>query len=222
MEQIQLSPSKLSLLNECQHCFWMQEKKGIKRPRGAFPSLPGGMDSVLKKYFDSHRADPIESLDIPGLKGQLFHDQKTLRAWRSWRQGLSCELPELGIRLVGALDDCLIIDGKYCPLDYKTRGWAPKSDGSEYYQTQLDCYALMLEHNNYPTNGKGYLLYFWPDFVSHGGIVSFNKQLFELQCNPEAAVDTLKLAALVLEGPEPEPNPDCEYCKYVQGFIQSV
>jgi len=29
--------------------------KGIKRPEGVFPSLPSGMDIILKKHFDTFR-----------------------------------------------------------------------------------------------------------------------------------------------------------------------
>jgi len=48
--KIRLSPSSLNLFLECPRCFWLDKNKGIKRPRGIFPSLPSGMDSVIKKY----------------------------------------------------------------------------------------------------------------------------------------------------------------------------
>jgi hypothetical protein len=45
-----LSPSSLSLLKECPRCFWLQFNKGIRRPSTVFPSLPGGMDRILKAF----------------------------------------------------------------------------------------------------------------------------------------------------------------------------
>src|SRR3989344_3429829 len=54
--KIRLSPSALNIYLECQKCFWLEYKAGIHRPRGPFPSLPGGMDILIKKYFDSYRA----------------------------------------------------------------------------------------------------------------------------------------------------------------------
>ena len=51
-----LSPSSLSVLKECPRCFWLQVNKKIRRPIGAFPSLPGGMDRILKTHFDSFRS----------------------------------------------------------------------------------------------------------------------------------------------------------------------
>ncbi len=47
-----LSPSSLSLMNECQRCFWLTQHKIWKRPSGPFPQLPNGMDRVLKQHFD--------------------------------------------------------------------------------------------------------------------------------------------------------------------------
>src|SRR3989344_8415650 len=47
-----LSPSSLNLFIDCPRCFWLQVVKKVKRPDGAFPSLPSGMDKVLKEHFD--------------------------------------------------------------------------------------------------------------------------------------------------------------------------
>ena len=49
-----LSPSSLSLLSDCPRCFWLQLNKGVKRPEGIFPSLPSGIDRILKDHFDRY------------------------------------------------------------------------------------------------------------------------------------------------------------------------
>ncbi len=45
-----LSPSSINLFLECPRCFWLQLVKKITRPQGAFPSLPSGMDRILKQH----------------------------------------------------------------------------------------------------------------------------------------------------------------------------
>jgi len=50
-----ISPSSISLMNECPRCFWLDKHKVWIRPNGIFPSLPSGMDSILKKHFDKFR-----------------------------------------------------------------------------------------------------------------------------------------------------------------------
>src|SRR3989344_4631467 len=51
-QTFKLSPSAISLMNECHRCFWLTQHKKWKRPEGPFPSLPAGMDKVLKTHFD--------------------------------------------------------------------------------------------------------------------------------------------------------------------------
>lgn len=215
---IQLSPSKLSLLRDCERCFWDANVKKIARPRGIFPSLPGGMDRILKNHFDKFRGSlpPEVEGDINGV---LFSDLEVLNKWRNWKSGLVYYDPVLDVKIIGALDDCAIDKGLYVPLDYKTKGSKPKTDGSEYYQTQLDCYGLMLEDNGYKTCGKAYLIYVYPEEAEGVGIgkisVRFGTAIFKLECNPARAKKIIEKAVMILKGRRPESNPDCEYCKLV-------
>ena len=124
---IRLSPSTLNLFRECPRCFWLQFKKGIARPRGIFPSLPNGMDKVLKKYFDSYRKKgtlPPEIAQEIGTSAKLYTNMEDLKIWRNNFKGLQKEYPEYKFTLRGAIDELLISkDGKYIPFDFKTRGY---------------------------------------------------------------------------------------------------
>ena len=87
------SPSSLSLLKDCPRCFWLHFKKGIKRPAGIFPSLPSGMDMILKAHFDKFRDKgelPPELNEING-KIKLFDDVELLKIWRSNFKGIRWE-----------------------------------------------------------------------------------------------------------------------------------
>lgn len=213
-KQIRLSPSSLNLFLECPRCFWLQINEGIHRPRGIFPSLPGGMDSVIKLYFDKYREKKELPPEIEGkVEGKLIFDIALLNKWRNWRTGLNYEDEILGISLIGALDDCLQ-DGKYyIPLDYKTRGSAPREGDSEkYYGNQLDCYALLLEENGYPVKGIGYLIYYYPKKVEEHGKVIFDVDVIELKIDPKGARKTLESAMKLLNGPIPPHHSECEYC----------
>src|SRR3989338_1065151 len=113
MPPIKLSPSTLNLFLECPRCFWLDKVKNIKRPRGIFPSLPGGMDRVIKAYFDTFRAKSVlpPELDGGNFEGvKLFSDQDRLERWRSWKTGLVYRDGD-GSVLGGALDDLLVKDG---------------------------------------------------------------------------------------------------------------
>ncbi len=63
---IKLSPSTIGLFLECPYCFWLQFNKIIHGPRGIFPSLPSGMDTVIKRYYDIYREREALPPEIEG------------------------------------------------------------------------------------------------------------------------------------------------------------
>lgn len=213
-----LSPSSLGLFRECPRCFWLHMNAGIHRPSGPFPSLPGGMDIVIKRYFDTWRKKgelPPEIRSVVG--GKLFDNAQTLKKWRNWRTGLRYEDEKLGGVLSGALDDC-VVDGKYyAPLDYKTRGWAPKVDGHEFYQGQLNAYSLLLKENGYPESGIAYLVYYFPREVKSGGAVDFNVEVKKVKTSAQNALKEFEAALEALRGPMPLKHSDCAFCSWGEG-----
>ncbi|HOW88015.1 MAG TPA: PD-(D/E)XK nuclease family protein [Candidatus Omnitrophota bacterium] len=217
---ITLSPSALSLFKDCSRCFWLEKVKGIKRPRGIFPSLPGGMDRVIKNYFDTFRVKGIlpPELQIDAFKGiSLYENQAQLERWRNWRTGLQYQ--EDGLSLSGMLDDLLVKGDAYIPFDYKTKGSPTnEEDATKYYQTQLDCYALMLEGNGLKTAGYGFLLYYSPKTVGENGQVDFEVQPIKIGTDPERAKDLARRAIGILNGPAPRASGDCEYCGWLEKF----
>lgn len=106
-----LSPSSINLFLECPRCFWLQLVKGIKRPEGIFPSLPSGMDKILKEHFDEYMKKGLLPPEIKahGLENgyQLFADKKTLDIWRSNFKGIEYMDKTSGVLLRGAVDNIL-------------------------------------------------------------------------------------------------------------------
>ncbi|HQB11815.1 MAG TPA: PD-(D/E)XK nuclease family protein [Candidatus Omnitrophota bacterium] len=221
IKNFQVSPSGLSLFKDCPRCFWLEKVRGIKRPRGIFPSLPSGMDRVIKVYFDKFRARgalPPELLARPEFRGlRLYENHAQLERWRNWRTGL--EFFENGARLFGALDDLLVASDLYVPFDYKTKG-SPTSeaDATKYYQTQLDCYALLLEANGMKTAGYGFLLYYSPSEVNENGNVAFEIQPIKIETDIERAKSLVRQSAAVTGGAAPKASANCEYCNWLEKF----
>jgi len=221
MNSIKLSPSTLNLFLDCPRCFWFDKVRNIKRPRGIFPSLPGGMDRVIKVHFDTFRAQrtlppELSRKDFEGI--ELFGDQERLEKWRNWRTGLEYRDSD-GSILSGALDDLLVKDGQYIPFDYKTKGSVTtEEDAVKYYQNQLDCYALLLQENQMPTAGYGYLLYYSPKSVGEQGTAIFELQAIKIPTDYERARVTFRKAVVLLNGSLPEMNGQCEYCAWPLKF----
>lgn len=230
MNQIRLSPSKLSVLKECERCFFDINTLQISHPRTPFPTLPNGIDRVVKKYFDDHRERGALPKELEGdvFGSSLFRDQAQLKRWRHWQSGLTYEdsFPTKGVtvKLIGAIDDLLEDPhGQVSPLDYKTKGQPPKDSGAKYYQHQLDCYGLMLKSSGLELTGSAYLIYFWPDkagtntdrdFLSRSTSISFLSKVYKMDVDPGRAVDLIQRAVTVLTGDRPKPGLTCEHCRY--------
>lgn len=209
-----LSASTLSLFKECPRCFWLQFVKGIHRPATIFPSLPGGMDGVIKMYFDKYRARGLPP-EIKGkVEGKLLKDQELLNRWRSRAGGLWYEDKKLGVRLMGLLDDCLVDRNVYIPLDYKTRGYPPRDDSSRFYEHQLDIYTFLLKENGHKTKSLGYLVYFWPEEVQEKGMVQFVVEPKQMETDPARAYKLFVDAVMTLRGGVPARHSTCGFCSW--------
>ena len=209
-----LSPSSLSLLTDCPRCFWLCFNKGIKRPAGIFPSLPSGIDRILKDHFDRYAEKgelPPEVSELVGVKP--FHDKELLVTWRNNLKGIQWT-DKKGNLFRGAVDNILVKGKKFIVLDYKTRGYPLKEDTTGHYQDQLDIYNLLLRKNGYETEDYAYLLFYHPSKVDTNGQVIFFKDLIKIDISVSNAEKIFKKAITTLEGPEPKENKECEYCKY--------
>src|SRR3989344_306581 len=209
-----LSPSTINLMRECRMCFWLQFKKGIKRPDGIFPSLPSGMDRILKEHFDSY----IEKDGLPpelkkhNVEAKLFPDKKLLDKWRDNRQGIKWT-DEKGNILKGAIDNILTTGKKLVVLDYKTRGYELKADTHEHYRDQLDFYNFLLRKNGYETEDYSYLIFYHPDKVIDT-VFLFHTNLVKLDVDVKKAEKMFADAIALLDGPMPEASGECGFCKY--------
>ena len=214
---IKLSPSSIAEYNECPRCFWLARHEEIKKPRGIFPSLPGGIDRILKTYYDAHRAAKKLPPELVGkVDGTLFPDQETLRRWRFWRTAMVSKVNS--VEISGMLDDLLVNKQKqHSVLDYKTKGSAPKpGDTERYYQHQSDIYDMLLQDNGLKTTGKAYFVYYFPQEAQGNGLIQFNVEPKMIETSAERARDLIKRAIKCLRGTIPEPAYGCELCTYIE------
>ncbi|MDI6884538.1 MAG: PD-(D/E)XK nuclease family protein [Hadesarchaea archaeon] len=160
------------------------------------------MDSVIKGYMKQF----VGSSDLPEwfpARGTLLDTKQTLRATD----------PATGITVAGKLDALVKTeDGRYYVVDYKTG--RPPEEIPDYYQTQLDGYAYLLERNGLRPVAGGVLLYFTPQ---HGdlkdGLFPFKITAVQAQVDPGRVTPVLARAKQILEMETPPPRAeDCELC----------
>ena len=217
MEEIYLSPNTLNLYTQCKRCFYLTVKYKIKRPRGPVSTLPSSIDYLIKDYFEYYRRiNKLPPFLENIISGKLItHLDKTLY--------YRFTLRDKKVVIAGKLDECIVLeDGKYVPLDHKTRGKSPTMEQVHpSYQLQMEIYSLLLKENNYPTKDIAYLIYYFPELVSDytakemSGIINFGFKVIELKLDILRAKRIINEAVECLEKDEiPESSPDCEYCRW--------
>ena len=212
----QFSPSMLNLHNECPKCFWLHYNQGLKRPRTPFPSLPNGMDSVLKDFYDMHtqkESVPSEIKEIENIR--LFGDLETLNRWRNNFVGIRTKDDESNT-IMGAID-ALLQDtktGELIVLDYKTRSTPPNGKSYTYYVNQLTMYAWLLEKNGYKVKPYAYLIFYYPDKVIDTGVITFKSELVKVEIQTARAPAIIAKARTCLASREPDSATECEFCNW--------
>jgi hypothetical protein len=216
-----LSPSALNLMKDCPRCFWLDKHKVWKRPAGIFPSLPSGMDKILKIHSDKFRDKgelPPEICENGNCKNmKLFEDKEKLKVWQSNFKGVSWT-DKKGNELHGAVDNILVKGKKLIVLDYKTRGYALKEDTAEHYRQQQNIYNFLLRKNGYETENYFFLLFYIPKEVTPTGEVIFDTSLVKMDVDVKSAEKIWKKALKLLSGDCPKPSKNekgkvCEWCE---------
>jgi len=211
-----LSPSTLNLMQDCPRCFWLAQHKVWKRPSGIFPSLPSGMDKILKIHFDKFgdkKQLPPELCENGECKNmKLFDDKEKMKIWQSNFKGVSWT-DKKGNELHGAVDNILVKGKKLIVLDYKTRGYALKEDTAKHYRLQQNVYNFLLRKNGYETEDYFFLLFYVPKEVMVTGEVIFDTTLVKMKVDVTMAEKVWKSALKLLDGECPKKS--CEWCEKV-------
>mgnify|MGYP001583579291 CR=1 FL=1 len=228
---INLSPNSLNLFLECQYCFWLDKRLGVKRPPPYPYALNAAVDTLLKEEFDAYRKrnEPHPLVTENKIKARLFQNQKLLDEWRDNFRGIRFFDKDLSATLFGAVDDILEFPveggsayggdgGKLAPLDYKSTG-SKVANVYDRFQLQLDTYTFLLEKNGWKTTRKGYLAFYIVDkdkgFIDR---LPFRKEMHEIETNPSDVYDIFKDAVSVLKNDiPPAHSEDCLFGKWFAG-----
>jgi CRISPR/Cas system-associated exonuclease Cas4 (RecB family) len=218
---IQLSPSSLNLFLECPHCFWLEKRKGVKRPQPYPYALNAAVDVLLKEEFDVYRkkGEPHPLLVAHKIPAKLFQNQNLLNQWRNNFEGLRYYDADLEATIFGAVDDVLEFPGgKLAPLDYKSTG-STVANIYDRFQIQMDAYTFLLEKNGFKTNRKGYLAFYIVD-KGNGFIdrLPFRKELHEIDTDPTDVYQIFSDAVATLKRISPlSHSQDCKYALWLKG-----
>jgi len=233
---IWLSPTTLNMVKDCERCMWDQILWKQKRPQGAFPTLPRGVDDAMKGYCDKYRGALPPALkrlaQANPLLGEyvLHHDQRWMNVLRDWKGGLvtKIKIDSQEYRLSGSVDDLLVreSDGALAVIDGKSKAKRPEpGEGEKYYGSQMDTYELLLKKCGFDTAGLAFLWYVIPvafedrDPEIPSANIVFDQSIQVMETNADRAMAQIeKVHRMVVDHTDrtkpPASGHSCEYCQW--------
>ncbi|MFN4226697.1 MAG: PD-(D/E)XK nuclease family protein [Candidatus Ratteibacteria bacterium] len=231
--KIGLSAYSLNIFRECERCFYLQVKYNISRPKGPMPSIASGIDSLIKKYFESFREKgelppflkgKVNGKLITNLKKTYYYDIETNKNYY----------------LYGHLDEVIQLpNGLYIPLDHKTKASFPKGEPHDAYKFQLSIYSLLLKKENEKIKKEnkkikkenkknevdfGYLVYYYPEkgLIDYNAneiknIINFNFEVKVVKLDINKTKEIIESAIRCIENSRlPEKGKECKYCEWFE------
>jgi hypothetical protein len=214
-----LSRSKLELFLECPRCFWLDVKKGIKRPSFAPYTINTAVDNLLKQEFDAYRENGTAHYLIKKYKiDAIPYKCEQLDAWRNNFTGIQFQHKPTDFLVFGAVDDIWVNPkDELIVVDYKATG-ANEYKIYDSYKRQIEIYQWLLLRNNYKVSKLGYFVF--AKVNKDSGFLE-GKLTFDLFIEPQEG-DTswiegsLLGARSTLDGQLPLFKSDCRYCQFIQ------
>ena len=231
---IKLSRSKIELFLECPRCFWLDVKKGVKRPPPAPYTINNAIDWLLKQEFDLYRAkgEPHPVMLKHKIDAVPFSHVK-INEWRHNFTGVQHHHEPTDFLVFGAVDDVWINPKKeLMVVDYKATG-ANQHQIYDSYKRQMEIYQWLLRANGFQVSDSGYFVFARANKANgfslpreasrEGGGDGTAVLPFDLIVEPQKGdtswvEGTLKNARKVFDGDRPPASArGCIYCVYRAG-----
>ncbi len=221
-----ISRSKIDLFLNCPKCFYYDRRLGVAQPPGFPFTLNSAVDKLLKKEFDSHRANgtPHPLMKAYKLQAVPFHHPK-MDEWRDALRGGAVYLHEpTNLFVTGGVDDVWVNPkGELIIVDYKATSKeseitldAPWQIG---YKRQMEVYQWLFRKNNFVVSPTGYFVYCngQTDRAAFDAKLEFDIKLLPYTGDDSWIEGTLtQIKKCLMSDKAPASGDDCDFCKYRQ------
>ena len=199
-----VSFTSLRLLEECPRCF-VRHVKGERRPSFPAAGILFAMDIATKGLIGKiigGQSPPQCLQSVPGRFVRL--PQATMR--------VTCD--EFRLSLVSKLDALIVSKKDYLPWDNKTAGRRKSPEAIQRFFGLQGCiYNFVLRKLGYRVRGESVFCEWFPH-VEPDGTIRFETAFHLIETPVERATNVLRQAQQVLDGPVPDPDPNCDYCTW--------
>jgi hypothetical protein len=230
--QWRLSRSKIDLFMECPHCFYVDNKLGVKRPPGYPFSLNSAVDHLLKKEFDIHR---VGKSTHPLMKeygiAAIPFEHEEMDIWRENFKGVRIKHEPTGFTVSGAVDDVWVNPktNELYVVDYKSTSKDEEvtldADWQIGYKRQMEIYQWLMRQKGFKVSNTGYFVYAngIKDAKAFDGKLEFRVKVIPYEGDDSWIEGTLLKIKETLDGDEiPKCSEDCDYCRYCKGVDKVI
>ncbi|OGG68384.1 hypothetical protein A3H77_01375 [Candidatus Kaiserbacteria bacterium RIFCSPLOWO2_02_FULL_56_11] len=163
-EPFKVSRSKIELFTQCPRCAYLDLKLGVKRPETPTFTLNNAVDALLKREFDTHRANgeahPL--MKTYGIDAIPYTHEK-LDEWRENFKGIRYLHETTNLLVTGAIDDVWedTVTGELFIVDYKATSknkTITEDDLYDSYKQQMEIYQWLFRQNGFTVSPVGYFV----------------------------------------------------------------
>jgi len=186
-------------------------------------SLNSAVDQLLKNEFDllrkkGQRHQLMEKYHIDALP----FDHPDLDQWRNNFVGQRYLHAPTNFLIFGAVDDLWINkNSELLIVDYKatstTKEISLEDEYKQGYKKQMEVYQWLFRQNGFKVSDTGYFIFANADknLPKFDGRLEFEVTIVSYRGDDSWVEPTLlKMKACLDSEQMPEPNPNCEYCRY--------
>lgn len=222
-----LSRSKLESFMQCPRCFYLDRRLGVSQPSIPAFTLNSAVDELLKKEFDSYRAQKkAHPLMIASGIDAVPFDHPSLPVWQENFKGVQHHHQATNLIITGAVDDIWqASSGELFVVDYKSTSTRDPIDlNSQYkqaYKRQMEIYQWLLRRQELRVSSTGYFLFANADKDKRAfeGKLVFDLQIIAYEGDDSWVEGVVHCAHECLTSETiPDFSADCEYCQYYQGI----
>lgn len=228
-EPFLISRSRLEKFLECPRCFYLEMRRGIKRPSMPGFTLNMAVDALMKKEFDVYRSggSPHPLMKAYGIKAVPFQHPE-MDNWRNNFKGVRYHHQPTNFIIYGAVDDIWQDEeGNLIVVDYKatsTNQVISLDDRyRQSYKRQMEIYQWLLRKNGFPVSDLGYFVYAngIKDKEAFDGQLEFKVEVIPYQGDDGWVEEAIQSARRCLVSDNiPQADPECEHCQYHRKLSQ--
>lgn len=226
----QLSRYRIERFIDCPRCFWLDLRKGLKRPEPHPYTLNNAVDLLVKNEFDGYRKEqkPHPIMTRFGIDGVPF-DHPKLADWQRTTTGMGMRYlyPGTNLDIMGSPDDIWLVrfDTRLMLTLVDTKATSSKithpieDDWWKSYRRQLDIYIWLLkrQETGHEVSDTGYFLLLNGSAreAEFNWMLKFEPLVVTYHADDSWVDGAIRDAyACLVSNRAPKSSENCEYCRY--------